>query len=580
MALPVTITGDLGQARNSYHGPFKSSGGAFYTLLPDGIGITNVAAWKATDPTSSFSEQDNANRPTFGTIVSLNVYQVSDDLHCAVQDSGDNAWYARFDMSSDTWANIDGAGDRDIEIDTNPDGLSDACDIAVLSAAYGVGSAFVKIRVVYQGVTDMDMGSNWERIDESNSVDDGENWSAPTSIDSATGGVGVSYTGPRIVLPPSNSDQCHIIFRERTGNGDIIQRAIAGDDTLRTYRDTGFNTANMQYPFTHAIGFTRSSTSKVRIGYFKETDNDLEVLEFDAFTDDTDRTETTSNVSTDNVQLDNSSINACLAADGSTIRGLMVKSTNDDLFEFDDGDSDTYTLQGTAHVTGTVNHISCNVYDRSGTKLAMIYDDGGATRYDEISIGGAGVTVVVPQESLTQTDNDPSINTGASAAAPQDSLTQTDNDPALNTGVTVLALQDALTQTDNAPTVPQIVGVPADALSQTDNVPAVASGGTAVVPQDSLAQTDQVPVVASGASAAAPQDSLAQTDNVPVVASGGSATVPQDALTQADNAPDIRTGVTVVVPADALAQADNVPGINTGVAVASPQDSLSQTDNA
>lgn len=393
MALPVTIGADGTGRWHSFHGAFKSSGGAFYTILSGSSGKTGsfATAWKATDPTSSFTVQDESNSarlgqtgPTsFATIGSLNVWQDGDKLHVA--STVDWTLYGCFDMSSDAWVDL---GTSDYEIVIHEDGpiTAVACDIAVLSAAYGVGSAFVKIRVVYQGATDMDMGSSYERIDESNSVDDGVTWSAPTQIDNGASAAALHYTGPRIVLPPSNSDQCHIFMSDGT---NLTQRAIAGDDTLRTYRDTGFDVTSDLYPITHGIGFTRSSVSKVRIGYREITTNDLEVLEFDAFTDDTDRTETSSNVSTDDVQVDNGSINACLAADGSIIRGLMVKASDDDLYEFFDDDADSYTVEGTAHVTGTVNHISCNVYDRSGTKLAMIYDDGGTVKYDEIAIGVA-----------------------------------------------------------------------------------------------------------------------------------------------------------------------------------------------
>ena len=295
-------------------------------------------------------------------------------------------------MSSDSWVDL-GTSDFDIEIDGAPNGTADACDIAVLSASYGVGSAFVKIRVVYQGATDMDMGSSYERIDESNSVDDGVTWAAPTQIDNGASVPGLHYTGPRIVLPPSNSDQCHIFMIDGT---NLCQRAIAGDNTLRTYRDTGVNTMSVDYPIGHGIGFVRSSTSKVRVPFKNSTLSDPTALEFDAFSDDTDRSETTSIVSSLDVAVTNDSVKICFAADGSTIRGLFVQTSFNDLWEFNDGDSDSYSVESPAHVVGTVNHISCNRYDRSGIKLAMIYDDGGTVKYDEIDLGGGAPAFFPP----------------------------------------------------------------------------------------------------------------------------------------------------------------------------------------
>ena len=387
MALPVTIAADT-VAQNSYHGPFKSSGGAFYTILENATPDGNIEAWKATDPTSSFAEQDSGTRPNFvAAALSLNVFQDGDLLHVAAQNSSDDVYYARFNMASDVWDTPDATNEEEL-VDGAPNGTTDACDIAVLSAAYGTGGTHVKIRVVYQGATDMDMGSNFERVDESNSVDDGATWSAVTQIDNGASAAAIHYIGPRIVLPPSNSDQCHVFMNDATV---LAHRAIAGDDTLRTYqKSSSFPVAATDYPLTHGIGFLRSSVSKVRIGFQNLSNSDLTVLEFDAFTDDSDPgPEPESTVHADDVQTDNLSIDACLAVDGSTIRGLYVKATNDDLFEFDDGDSDTYTVQSTAHVTGTVNHISCNVYDRSGAKLAMIYDDAGTVKYDEIDLAVA-----------------------------------------------------------------------------------------------------------------------------------------------------------------------------------------------
>ncbi len=383
MALPVTIAADT-SLRNSYHGPFKSSEGAYYTILEDATPDGNIEAWKATDPTDAFTEQDSGTRPNFvAAALSLNVFQFGDKLHVAAQNSSDDVYYARFDMKDDVWDTPDATNEEEL-IDGAPDSLFDACDICVLSTG--------KIRVVYQGAVDMDMGGSFGRIDESNSTDGGANWNGPNKIDNsdATDAQGINYTAPRIVLPPNNADQCHVFCKGFTEANalNLAQVAIASDNTIRTVRDTSFVIVNNSYPITHGLGFIRAGTSKVRIGYHESSTSDLEVLEFDAFSGDTDRTETSSKVSTENMFTNTvSSIVACLALDGSTIRGLMAKIISQNVHEFDDGGSDTYTLQGTAHLQGDANHLSCNVYDRDGdTKLAMIYDDGGTIKYDEISI--------------------------------------------------------------------------------------------------------------------------------------------------------------------------------------------------
>ncbi len=386
MALPVTITGKKAANQNSYHGPFKSSGGAFYTILKFASSTLSPVAYKATDPTDSFSEQDGANRPTFGATGSIdvmNAFQDGDLLHVAVQlGVGDEVWYARFDMATDTWGDLDSGApvDRDILVDGAPDGARDACDVCVLSTG--------KIRIVYQGERDKVMGTPYHRIDHAHSTD-GFTWTTAIAVNANNDEI--NYEGPRIVLPPSNSDQAHIVYGDGT---NLLQRAISSGDTLRTERDTGFDVTTDDYPITRSVGFIRSSTSKVRIGYLEITTNDLEILEFDAFSDDTDPTETSSNVSTDDVRALGKSINACLAVDGSTVHAMLVKAADGDLYSADDGGSDTWTTP-VSTFTGTINHVSCNIYDRSGTKLAHIIDDGGTIKYDEDDLGAGATTVTV-----------------------------------------------------------------------------------------------------------------------------------------------------------------------------------------
>ena len=119
MALPVSInTNTLTGEQNSYHGPFKSSGGSFYTILPyneGSSGFHGVSAWKATDPTSSFTQQDSADRPAFGTstedIASLWVHQSGDLLNIVGQNNATNeVWFAQFNMAADAWVDL-GASD-------------------------------------------------------------------------------------------------------------------------------------------------------------------------------------------------------------------------------------------------------------------------------------------------------------------------------------------------------------------------------------------------------------------------------------------------------------------------------------
>jgi|GEM_PF-5546668 len=420
MALPVTISSTIVGQQNSYHGPFKSSESAFYTILMDSIVKSSVEAHKATDPTISFTEQDSVNRPAFGsTVLSINAYQDGDKLHIAGQGTNDNVMYGRFDMSGDTWDAIDGASDRDILIDGAPDGLADACDLVVRSDG--------DIVVVYQKVMDKVMGNPFERVglSVSTSANRGETWSAVVTLKDL--GVERDMTGPRIVLSASSGeaydDYSFIVWADDLGaTRNIRERALSGTDVLQTDRVMGSGSDN-PYLFTHGISFDRAGTTKVRIG-FVTTTNGLQVIEFDAATDPSSFTASEiwdGTSSAEDVRLVNSSIVACLGLDGSTQHMLAARADNSDLYSADDADSDTWTTPASTFV-GTINHVSNRTYDRSGTKLAHIIDDAGTVKYDEDSIvgappSGAGAQIFQPLNQAASGGMQPAA-VGSSVLAP------------------------------------------------------------------------------------------------------------------------------------------------------------------
>ena len=75
----------------------------------------------------------------------------------------------------------------------------------------------------------------------------------------------------------------------------------------------------------------------------------------------------------------------CSALDGTDqhllYSGGGVGGLDRDLFHDKNKTADVEELDGV-----TVNRISCNVYDRSGAKLAYVYDDGGTIKYNEVNL--------------------------------------------------------------------------------------------------------------------------------------------------------------------------------------------------
>lgn len=251
MALPTTITGAAFASahRHTYCGPLISSSGNVYVIAMVN-GTTNFGAYKATDPTSSFSEVDSANRPNPGAMgnVSLNVCQDGDTIHIAAMITTPSAafiYYAAFDMATDTWGTALFPTGGSTTTTSDALGLVSSCDIAVLSTG--------TIRIVSQGAQVKVMGTAYAQVVHYVSTDSGSTWSAATTIN---GGTTDDYTGPRIVLPPANSDQCHILYRRAT-SGQLYQRAISSAGTLRTERATGINNLDV-YGVSNVLGFDRT----------------------------------------------------------------------------------------------------------------------------------------------------------------------------------------------------------------------------------------------------------------------------------------------------------------------------------
>ena len=408
MALPVTITDGVVGDQNSYHGPFKSSGGAFYTLLRRN-GTSGLGGWKATDPTDSFTEQDTGNRPAFGIggLRSVWLTQDGDDLHSVSQVAARDVWYARFDMANDIWDAIDGASDRDIEIEsiTTPDDGpgANACSIAVEST----GSDIV---VAYQGDPDMVAGTEYARIDANRSDDSGATWGGPIAIDNAGAD---HWTGPVIVL--GSSDRFHIFFKNDDLN-DAFQRRLGSDDSLETFPssfDTTLSAADPTYPFgAGSISYDDGGTQKVRVSY-RDFSNKATMAELDS----ADTPTVSGGVQigdADNIVV-NSTLVAGIAADGTDEHALMATLAQDLFHDVNTGagwGTDTEVLDAV-----TVNHVSPNSYDRSGIKLAYIYDDGGTVKYNEVELAAAAPSGTGAPElgtfSMTAVGEQPHEATGA-----------------------------------------------------------------------------------------------------------------------------------------------------------------------
>lgn len=403
MALPVTIGEQVG-TRNSFHGPFISSNGDVFTILVEsGLNDNQLVAFRATDPTASFTESDSSNRPAMSDgsqsqLLAVNIVQVGDDLHVLTQNLEEHVYYARFDMSAASnvgaWDDVTTTGgDKDQLVDdTVAPSITDACDLVVRTGQ-------TDVLAVFQWAVETDMGADYERIafDTKANLTTGAWGGSPAYLGSNGMGVAIDVTGPRAVYE-AVSGRTHVVYMEGAGVLRIAHSSISSVDAETSNGDIGENPqveAGILYPIGHGVLFDRGGTKKIRFPYFDDG-MDISVIEFDdsaspsyTFEDGVD--------GTNDVVVSNSSLVACLAVDGSEVHEIHARASDSDLYTANDADTDTWGTPLSTFI-GTVNHISCNVIDRSGLKLAQIIDDGGTIKYDEDILAVAGLT---PEEILT-----------------------------------------------------------------------------------------------------------------------------------------------------------------------------------
>lgn len=368
MALPVTISAVVFPNHNYYVGPFLS-GGAFYTVLLDSTDESLVEVHKATDPTSSFTEQDSGNKPnTTDDIKTMWVHQEGTDLHIVHGefDGTDTAryGYSIFHMATDLWhATI---VDETIEASVTVLGATDvSCSISVRSDG--------DVIVLYNGATDREHGTEQHRVDYRRR--EGGTWSSAIAVDNA----GADFWFGSVIVRGS-SDRMHFFFKN--DDDDAFQRTLTSANVLETFPaagDSDVNAAN--HVFGPGISYDDGGTQRVRCPYKDGGTGLVSYAEFDsadapgAFT-------VNAGVTSSAVFVKQEFPVQCMAADGTNEHLLFSNPGRDPRHDINN-------ITETTILAGTVDFLSCNIYDRPGKKLAFVYDDGGTIKYNEVDLDPA-----------------------------------------------------------------------------------------------------------------------------------------------------------------------------------------------
>ena len=354
--LDVTISGGLG---SDTFGPFFSSAGAVYAIAPQSniVGGISPKAYKATDPTSSFSAV-----ATCTTALAFNAIacrQDGDLVHVVTQRSVGNrdVQYHLFNMATDTWDVAD-------ENVTSP-GATAVVRVGVGIGVRSSGSVFV----VYSGMHDVVSMNNWARVKGARR--DSGVWTVDIAVDS-----GGSVTWGQATLVPGSSDRMHIFFQDHT-NSDGYHRTFKSDNAFGTAAayDTAVNGNCFIGP---GVAYDSSGTTKVRMPFLDSTDK-VSVVNFDSA--DTPTLAVDADVSDTTVAVQKAGW--ALAANGTTLY-LIYSDASRDIWIDSNADGAGWGTDVEILDAVTCNILSANVYTRQNQLvLAYIYDDAGTVKYNE-----------------------------------------------------------------------------------------------------------------------------------------------------------------------------------------------------
>lgn len=394
MALPSTINASAltpiptsgrsaSQQAPSNLGPFKA-GSSFYVVVGfDVSGTYHLRVYKADsdDPTGTWTGQDTTNEPaaTDGTVIYDGVWAYLDGttLHIISQSDDLAVDYQQFNTSANTWSVTDET------VDNTSDGLDRFCSCSVRSDG--------DVIAVYQGATDANMGNDFSRVDIGRR--ESASWTVGISV-SGIGKIAEHEAGAIIQRGDSTNDRMHIVWNNKIGSKETLVSTYLNDNTFG-HQETVGTTDSATPIFINGAGisFDDGGTIKIRIPI--RIVNKAVPLQFD---DADDPTYVTSVAASELV-----AHLFGLTVDGTTQHVLYADDAGQNIRHNNTGaGDDTWPASDNLVETLTVvSHLSSNIYDRSGTKLAYLYNDNGTVKYNELELAAAPAGVAFPPYNPT-----------------------------------------------------------------------------------------------------------------------------------------------------------------------------------
>lgn len=377
MALPTIIVSSA--AVRGFQPPCIATDGDVWSIIA--TNSTSIDAYKATDPTSSWTLTDGTNNPTFTSIEVLSLVQDGDNIHIVTYDSGSYEYHL-FDASAETWSIANEAIETPADAPTFP-----WCSVAVRSDG--------DVIMAYAGDTDQVMGGKKERVDYARR--EASSWTVGVAVD----GAGDIHYGSSVLTIGATSDRMHIGWWQQSA---VADPPTAWDDWQgRTLDATnGLSTTVTQTRASPLVGQCVSNA----ISYDDTGTVYISFCTSDLQTESGLSNFTTTEDGSGNIQTVNSDfitgggIGGFSNSSPASVIGSLAGEGTDTYSLFSGGDiaSSEQDIYYNTSVSGgmawgspseemdavTCNMIYAKVYVRSGdTVLAFIYDDAGVQKYNE-----------------------------------------------------------------------------------------------------------------------------------------------------------------------------------------------------
>ena len=376
MALPDSISTNA--LNNGYNPPHKSSGGNYYVVVRNGTIFPDV--FKSTAPgSSSWTHQDSTNTPTgLNAGTSTCVSSVSDGtyIHIVTLDVTTlSIEYHRFNMSTDTWDQVN-------SVVADLSGMSTpSTSVYWCSIAYRAGATGDELVIAGCGLVDTVMGNDYQRVDLWHGASTGTpSWTGPVSIDASTAARQEAF--PQLVT--GTSDAVHILWSyddnvAYTSADGMNGRTLNSSNSLSTVQNSSaVNSVQTTLISSNLITWDDAGTQRI---WAKLASRGLLSSE-----DGSGNMSTLTGTPTSNRPITNSL--GSVVVDSSGVIYYLAQHTDSDLYVISSSDNaSTWDTPVELIDLSTINFISAEILD-TGT-VAYLYDDNGATKYNEYSLSSA-----------------------------------------------------------------------------------------------------------------------------------------------------------------------------------------------